>query len=749
MITASNQLKDVFYKNSTIKIGTGCTIEYNMNSLLDNIRVTYDSALEQYYPKLEDGRTNMYKKLFPVDSIIKPFRPLHPGIKYLIWTTAQTDTPKDSFFSSRRTVYPKTLATENDGYESAVTTIYPRVYYPGVTTSYKYWVTPLDKNIDVTVTYSIISATVVEASGTGPGVSNPKVTYKTLNPHGFTSGQTVTISGLSAFNLSNVEIYQVTSANTFTVISPTSGSWVREASGTATLSTATKGAASNKIIARFEKTHANPTQYKFIITYTDDTFSETSYVSTPSSGEVVIYWNGTSWVTTEPSSYSTPKIIKSIRLQATNPGGGKALGLIELSARWIKDITSDIISFDIRKESSASSEDLLPVGKITANNLEMNLVKYDQDALQYIDYNRASSSFDVNKTYLVKNAELKPYFTIFHDGGALGTTPDKYDKIPQGVYYIDSYGIQEFGEVSLNALDSAKFLMETVAPDIMCESYPVTAIIRRLLDSVGFTSYEIRSLVDDTSIPKVNYWWTDGTKTVWECLQELCRDVQMNAFFDENNILQFYTRDYIYNKATNDWEFYANTEGDKLPNIIEFMKKEIPGANYVKILWQSQITSNYAGNSGELWTEDVTYLSAGGLKTNIEENTAPENTALAIDIETLDQYSPTATLYNYSGYVVIDSEVIEYDAIQYQYTPFNSNTPQTVWIESNADVNKYRFLSRPGFADIKKPQESAYFRPTGKYRVKTRGAFGTKPAKHYATPEQSLNSWSQVEVSWS
>jgi hypothetical protein len=105
-------------------------------------------------------------------------------------------------------------------------------------------------------------------------------------------------------------------------------------------------------------------------------------------------------------------------------------------------------------------------------------------------------------------------------------------------------------------------------------------------------------------------------------------------------------------------------------------------------------------------------------------------------------------LYNYQGYVLIDSEIIEYDAIQYQYTPHNSNTAVPVWIESASDVNKYQFLSKPGYADINKPNETAYFRPTGRYRVKTRGAFGTTPARHTASALESLSTWNQKEVFW-
>ena len=743
MISASSQLKDVFYNNTSIKTGIGCTIEYNMNSLLDNIRVTYDSSLETYYLKLND-KINIYKKLFPVDSIVKPFRSLYGGNKYLIWTKTMTETAKDSFFSARRVAYPRTTADQNDGYESPKESTFPRLYYPGVNTAYKYWVTPINQDARLTVLYSIQSVTVKEASSSGT-----LITYKTSDPHGFTSGQSVTITGLSisAFNISGT-INSILSSTSFTIQSSATGAWAQNQSGTATLSAVTKPAVSNKIITRFEKTHSLPTTCSFTITYSDNTTASVSGQTVPASGEIILYWDGTNWSQTNPNSISEPKLIKSIYINAVNPNVGKAIGVIEVSARWIKDISSDLVSFDIQKEASSSSEDLLPVGTITANNMQAELVKYNEAALQYVDYNRTSTSWDTTKTYLVKNAELRPYIRVYHTDGASGTSPNQYDDVKQGVFYIESFDIQEYGEISLNALDSAKYLMETIAPQLLCESYPVTAIVRYLLDSVGYTNYEIRTKTNDTSVPYINYWWTDGTKTVWECLQELCRDIQMNAFIDENNLLQFYSRDYMYSKVNIDWEFYQQPENNKLPNIMSFAKRELPGANYVKILWQSQLTSDYLGNSTDLWVDETSYLSAGGLRQSIEDNTSPENTVLAIDIETLDKYSPTAILYNYQGYVLIDSEIIEYDAIQYQYVPHNSVTPQKVWIESAADVNKYRFLSKPGYSDQLRPYETAYFRPTGLYRVKTRGAFGTKPAKHVASALSSLSTWSQKEVFW-
>lgn len=742
--TNNTVVQNLFKQQSSVRINTGCTIEYNMNSMLDNITVSYPSSMDQYYAKSEDGKVNTYKKLFPVDSIIRPFRPLYSGIKYLIYTTAMTETPINTFFSPRTLTYPRTSSTQNDGYESAVSTLYPRLYYPGVTTAYKYWVTPINQNADLTVTYSVTSAVVTEASSSGS-----LVTYKTLNNHGFTSGKIVTISGLStsAFNISSAVISSTPSPTSFTIASSATGAWARSQSATATLSVATKPAVSNKITVKFEKTHAVPTNYTIIITYSDLTTYTTGTLSLDSVAQANLFYNGSTWSSTEPDSYSAPRLIKSIRLQATNPGGGKALGIIELSARWIKNISEDIAGISIQKESSSSSLDILPVGKITANNISLDLTRYNQSSLEYVDYNR-DTEFDTTKTYMVKNAELKPYFSVYHSAGTYGSSGSMYDKVPQGTYYVDSWSMGEFGEVSLNALDGAKYLMETIAPDILCETYPVTAVIRRLLDSVGFTNYEIRTKVDDKSVPIINFWWTDGAKTVWQALQEICRDIQMNAFFDENNVLQFASRDYIYSKSNIDWSFTYDTDGTTLPNIVSLSKQEIPSANQVKILWQSQLTSNYAKNSGDLWTDELSYLSAGGLRSDIAADTSPENTTLAIDIETLDQYSPSATLYNYSGYVMIDSEIIEYDAIQYQYTPIDSTSSEVVWVESSSDVNKYRYLSKPGYADVKKPSETAFFRPTGKYRVKERGAFGTTPAFHPASGLTSLAEWSQRKATW-
>jgi hypothetical protein len=656
MINASTNLKNTLYNNTSIKISAGCTIEYNMNNMLDNISAVNNIADSSYtgqivnsvnQPAWPSGRPNPYKKLFPVDSLIKPFRPINSGIKYFI--LADADTYTNSFSSYRSVKYPETQ---------------PRIYYPGVETFYKYWVTPINTGANVTINYA-------------------------------TSG--------------------------------------------------TKYALTNKIVLKFEKNHTLPSNYTLVITKSDNTqVTIASALSVPSDGNVVLHYNGSAWSSTEPSAFASPLLIKSITLTTPSAGAGKIIGVIEISARWVKDISEDVVSFTINKESSASSEDILPVGKVTANSLNLNLAKYNQSSPEYVSYNRDVAMLN-SLTYIYKNVVLSPYFKIYHAGGTHTEGSEKYDKVFQGQYYVDSWDIDSYGETTLTALDNTKYLMETIAPDMLCESYPATAVLRRLLDSVGFTNYAFNLTSEtDSSIPLINYFWTDGSKTVWEHIQELCRDIQMNAVIDENNVLQFYSRNYMYSRTDKNWNFFYDQSESNLPNIVDFNQKDIASANQVKILWSTPISSSYMGGSGPLWQSPTSYLIAGGLK---ETLTASSN-KIYLDLETPDKYSKFQSGFNFNGYFMIDSEIIEFDAIGYQYIP-KDLTPSTIydaltetnvlnngsnfiniWIENSADVNKYRNFSKVGSSGI---NSEIYFKPNGVYRVKTRGALGTTATSHNAS----------------
>ena len=81
MLQPSNtNLQNVLKQNTSIKIDSGCFVEYNMNMLTN---LTESSVTGPEYKVFTDGR-KPFKKLFPLDTIIKPFRPNKAGIKYAI-----------------------------------------------------------------------------------------------------------------------------------------------------------------------------------------------------------------------------------------------------------------------------------------------------------------------------------------------------------------------------------------------------------------------------------------------------------------------------------------------------------------------------------------------------------------------------------------------------------------------------------------------------------------------------------------
>jgi len=637
MITASNTLKDLLEKQTSITINTGCTLEHNMNSLVENITMTgadiirTDVAGNTYFP---------FKKLFPIDAVIKPDRPIKAGVKYAIVGDVAANTYKNPRVSQYQINF--------------------RTYYPGSETSYKYYVSDKGQALDVTATYP-------------------------------------------------------------------------------------KSILTNKIIVKFELAHSTPpswTIYSGASQLASGTSSSIKAFGNADAGTVTIYYNGTSWSTTEPATPATPISMTSLRVTA-GAVTGKYIGLIEMSPRWIRDITDRVTNVEILKDSSSGPDDVLPVGLVSANSLDLSMVSYE-DTREIVSFNK-SMTFDSTKTYLYKGAEIKPYFKIYYTGAPLTDSLGTYEKVPQGFFYLDSYSIGEFGDVSLSALDGARVLQQIVAPGIVCKDYTTIGIIRTLLDNVGFTNYNFNSTSTDKSIFAPRYWYTNDSETVWTSIQDLCRDSQMVATFDENNILQFYTREYLFSSVgKTPIQFRDIKDGDKLPNILSFNNKDMPSANQAKVLWKSHATNNYLGNSQPIWSSQPRMLGALSLEDNLPAITGypvgPHNVTnsyVRLKQVTSNDSLENSILNEYSGYLAIDSEIIEYDAIEYNYVDSNGNL-QTEDITTKSDALKYLGLSKPG---------SGNFKPSGKYRIKTRGAFQSKIQSH-VKQENVVSSWSGYDVIW-
>lgn len=128
MITHPNidQIKTVLDQNITLTDGIGCTIEHNMNSLIDNITITGADYVAA------DG-SKPFKKLFPIDSVLKSFRPNGAGVKYAV----SGDVLSSTYHNPKAYTYQVNY----------------RTYYPGTETYYKYYLCPKGQGADITATY--------------------------------------------------------------------------------------------------------------------------------------------------------------------------------------------------------------------------------------------------------------------------------------------------------------------------------------------------------------------------------------------------------------------------------------------------------------------------------------------------------------------------------------------------------------------------------------------------------------------
>ena len=536
-----------------------------------------------------------------------------------------------------------------------------RIYYPGSKNRYQYWVTP-------------------KSSGTT--LSNCKLTVA------YPSGKNAVTNKISIKFETSYGIRTLVSDNGKTKV------WS-------------------------DMTYVKPVNWTVKITKGANTFPVLTNGNVDSNGVVNLYWNGTSWSTTEwTTTPSEPVDIDSVVVEINSINVADTyLGVIEISARYVKDMSDKLMSFGTQKRASDSANGLTPVGNVTANSLNARLFFQDRSGISY----DKTFVFDKTKSYFYNNVLFKPFYNITKSDNTI-------EKIKQGYFYADSWTVDEFGQVDLQALDQALLLQKIIAPDILIKDAPSPAIIKRLLDGIGFTSYNFNLSPDgkDTSAITPYYWYTDDTKTVWECIQDLCKDTQMVATFDEDNILQFYTREWIYNKnKTKSFTFRydplltgtaPNTTVAEESNIISMSKEDLPSVQGVKILYRPQMSSSYNAGSDLLWQSPLYSLGAGALTKDLAASALAGSSLFINLITTMDGLDLRAL--NKTGYLVLNDEIIEYDAIRYTYID-KSGVEQKQWIESDVDLQKYQALGQVNS-----------FKPTGEYRIKTRGAFGTTVSTH-------------------
>lgn len=508
-------------------------------------------------------------------------------------------------------------------------------------------------------------------------------------------GEATPLATYKTKSIPATRIYMADKTNDYTYfLRPTSAS-LKVSYFTDAAMTSAQTIYANKIVVKIETGHGLPT-----INIKSGTTSIHNAAS-PSDGVINLWWSGSAWSTTEPSSYPAPTQIESITVTTS---GTSYAGIIEISPRIVKDISSLVTSINISKDDSIGS-DILPVGSLTANSADIELYCINKNDILHVS---KGDSISQNSIMIAKNSKFTISFII-----------NNLYTIQQGVFYGVDITSRDLGEFSIKALDAAKFLQETPCPEIILTDSSFQAIIWRILDAVGFVSYDFTKCTGD--IMTCRFWWGNKSQTVWQALQDICKETQTVAFFNEYGVLCFVSRDKFYDKdLSTSWQFLYANEGDNKSNIVALNSNTTPTSSAVRIKYNVPTTSNLERSAQPIWTEQAPSTLFASPYQGIETVSGTQYLKYSKH-GVFGSIIPT----RFNSYVLVGNEIIQYDGIEFSYPAV---TP---------DVSPKVFETLGDYLEVRS-RYSNDLTPTGRLRVKQRGAFGTTQTSNDAPSKATL-----------
>jgi len=412
----------------------------------------------------------------------------------------------------------------------------------------------------------------------------------------------------------------------------------------------------NKLMVKLENSYASPDAY--VVSITTDGTNWTTVSTNPtinSLGRIELYRqdNGT-WSTVVNRNNPTP--IRGVRFVATSMATANTrLSIIELGARLESDLSQYVESYEVNKSMSEHSF-AAPIGRASSNEGSVSL---DNSTLIFSNDNPSSIYYNL----LDKNVR----FTL-DIGINIGTfAAPVFEYVRQFSMVTDSWDGQTYEGTDVSLYDSSTRLQSVKPAPMLFQSMTVGEVIWRILDSVGFSSwnYDVNDLDPAAMIPN---FWTDGEKTVWEVIAELSEATQTAIFFDEFDILQIKTRGVAYNlSATPVWQLDAVKNGTKLADIIDFKKTYDYEANVVNINYKptsiSKVSASGVPIMETVWEpEDTVTLRSSQLTKNV----APSDRYIRITPK-------EAITWPYAGVVQMQGEFMRYYKKGYTYRDTNGS----------------------------------------------------------------------------
>lgn len=457
----------------------------------------------------------------------------------------------------------------------------------------------------------------------------------------------------------------------------------------------------------------------------------TSTAKFKNNGALILYWNGTDWTDTMPTSgsqissdgksitntktiYGVSLNIVSIKLYLDDdplenyPAGtaidatlkdkikNKTSGVdlnvrfLEVSPRLILNMSNYLQSFTLSSETD-SGEYFVPVGLASANNATLvfeNLPRMlDSKPVPLFSDMQGDAALS-NK--LDRNIKFTITYTLT-DGLSAPTT-----EAPLAVLFSDSWSTDDDGTVKVEAFDYAKYLQTqrttpflyirdviNLSRNDVSRSALVGRIISDWLIANNFTDFVISENISDITVES---FFADPQYNVWEVLQELLLAYQLTGYFDNDGILRFdnyLDPDGTKNSETPVFKFTDVALDGYIPNIAEFSMEQKEKPSSIKILYKTtapklstdvgdndiQKMAFVASRAPEILFEPESYQGLGiaTLASSIKSSDKQ------ISLNTKNWASGGRFIWpEYSGYAAIGSEIIKYDGVMHSYTLINN-----------------------------------------------------------------------------
>jgi hypothetical protein len=371
--------------------------------------------------------------------------------------------------------------------------------------------------------------------------------------------------------------------------------------------------------------------------------------------------------------------------------------LIEMSPRFVADISDRVIDYKITKILSDIGITSLPVGQLLASTGSINI--FDEE--QYFNYN---NDLSIISPYLQKNIKFSFYEKILN-------VNDIDYFIPIKTLYSEGMPQSDItaGTISINLRDFYFFLESMPAPQLLLTQTSLSVAISTLLDFIGFTNYTFKRISGEND-PIIPFFFVAPDQNVAEVLNQLAISTQSAMFFDEYNNFIVMSKNYIM-PGENDREsnfilsgsnnqtdsgIIQNATSGNLPNIISISSQDKRVYNDGQISYTSRYIKRSYGSIREqnlvdaekswvyepslLWevsgdeqnktineiaSKQGSYvLGAMPLNSDLSNQLPTVSNGVVIN-NTIDLGENIYFSTRYQGYLYSSGEIIKYDAVQF------------------------------------------------------------------------------------